>query len=396
MDGMGIMLRGATELTGPGAGSWLVRIVEATGQRLVAHRLVRIHHRPGRKLARVDEAVIEACGEVRAELLVTHLSGRPFPTGTRIVELDGITVAAWTYPDDPYLPGLVPAIDTGHLEDLTAVTGGVRGRVQVVRRAYRPTRRAVLEVRVDEPTGVRSLAFLKVLRTGRARRVAAVHDRLAGAVPVPEVLDHPHPDVLALAPIPGISLRRALALGQPVPAAEQLVGLSLSLAAIPLDDATATDPRSFADPATHVRAVRRDLPDLAPEVDDLVASIATMAPQPSVTVHGDLHGGQVLVDRGMVSGVLDLDGVGAGWLAHDAGNLLAHLGALSARAAGRRDVIDAFTARVAGAFAEVVDPAALAHAEAGSWLALAASAHRTRDEELVRERIRRARTAIGR
>jgi hypothetical protein len=389
------MLRGATELTGQDAGSWLARVVDANGHRLVAHRLVRIHHRPGRKLARVDEAVIETAGEERVELLVTHLSERPFPAGTRIVELDGVPVAAWTYPHDPYLPGLVRAVDAGHLEELTSVTDGVRGRVHVVRRAYRPTRRAVLEVRIDEPTGARALAFLKVLRPGRARRIAAVHERLGGTVPVPVVLEHPHPDVLALAPIPGISLRRALVLGQPVPAAEQLVGLSLSLAAIPLDEAATTAPRSFADPATHVRAVQRELPDLAPEVEDLVGSIATMARQPSVTVHGDLHGGQVLVDGGTLTGVLDLDGVGTGWLAHDAGNLLAHLGALAARATDRRDAIDAFTSRVAGAYAEVVDRAALAQAEAGSWLALAASAHRHRDEDLVRERIRRARAAIG-
>jgi aminoglycoside phosphotransferase (APT) family kinase protein len=50
-------------------------------------------------------------------------------------------------------------------------------------------------------------------------------------------------------------------------------------------------------------------------------------------VHGDFYDGQVLVVDGSVAGVVDVDGVGRGSPAADAGNLLAHLLVLRSLAA---------------------------------------------------------------
>lgn len=382
-------LPGVAALTGPEGPRWVRRAADRLGVRLRSSRLHRVHHRPGRSLARVDRVRLERDGTVEDTVLVSHLSAKAFPAGAVTVQLDDARAAVWAFPDDPYLPALAAVAEPRHLRSV--VDQPVVGAVQVHRRAYRPTRRAVLEV---AGSGGAEL-FLKVLRPERARRIERVHVRLCERLPVPSPVRCAAPGVVALQPLRGRSLRRCLLEGAPVPDPAALVELSLVLRTVVLPAELRGDPRAFADPTPHVRGVVRALPHLGGRVQAVVDAVVSRSPQPDVTVHGDLHGGQVLVDDGEVSGLLDLDGVGQGSLADDAGNLVGHLEALADGASGRGDDIADYAARVAAAYREVVDPAALRCATAGAWLALAAAAHRRGDPALVVARVGRAEAALG-
>jgi hypothetical protein len=384
-------LAGVAALTGPDAARVVHRAAERLGARLLAHRLHRIHHRPGRSIARVDHVRLQRGGTASDTLLVTHLSSRAFPAAATTLPIDATHAAVWTFRDDPYLPALSTVTEPRRLR--AVVDQPMRAAVEVRRRAYRPTRRAVLEVERSGTTA--SELFLKVLRPERAQRIVRVHRRLAERLPVPVPIRCAEPGVVALLPLPGRSLRRCLLEGARVPDPAALVELSLALQATVLPPELQARPRAFADPTPHVRGLVQALPHLAARVRAVVAEVVSAPAAADVTVHGDLHGGQVFVDGGEVSGLLDLDGVGAGSLAHDAGNLLAHLGALAERGPAGGAAITAYTDRVTAAYGEVVDPATLRYATAGAWLALAASAHCRRDPELVAARVGRAEALLA-
>jgi hypothetical protein len=368
--------------------SALVRsAADQLGLEPLSSQLVRVHHRPGRSAARVERITVSVGGEREERLLVVLAHRRPLVGEVLEISVDGQPVAVWLYPNDPRLPGLALAADRHRVRALLDRHDLPPGEVHLRRRAYRPTRRAVVEVTVGSGGRRRPALFLKVLRPRRARDLAATHRVLATAVAVPPVIEHDEHGVVALASVAGVSLRRALVAGDPVPDPAALVAQSRALA--PIEVPAVTDPTRFADPAPQVRALVADRPDLADEVVALVEA-AGDAGGPIGTVHGDLHGGQVLVDQGRIAGLIDLDGVGTGRLAHDAGNLVAHVGALSERHPGAADRVGAYAERVADAYRELVGSVPMARATAGAWLALAASAHRRRDERAVRRRIDRA------
>jgi hypothetical protein len=201
----------------------------------------------------------------------------------------------------------------------------------------------------------------------------------------------PDQGLIAMAALPGQTLRTLLVNGSPLPDPTELVELSRRLAHI--DDVSAgADPRRYADITRHVRHLSQLLPDQGPVLARIATEVATLA-GPSGTVHGDLHDGQLLFrDGASLTGVLDVDGVGPGDLASDAGRLVAHVEAadlVADLAAPAKE----YPQRLCEAYRDLVDPRETAKAAAAAWVGLATGpyrAHRPDWPEATRVRVARA------
>ena len=347
----------------------------AAGARLLHSRRRTVHHRTGRNRSVLHDAEIEVDGVRREVVLVTHVDLRGYPEGALVLAGDDVEAAVWRFPYDPYLPGLPSAVSAVRVRELLDRLGVPEGQVRIRMRAYRPSRRGVVEVRIDGAVGGRVL-YAKVLPPARARSVARRHRQLrAAGLPVPGVVGLARSQgILALEALDGPTLGEALRGTGPLPEPRDLVALSERIAVSGVHGAR--DPRAFADPTRHVPLLCELLPERAVELADLAAQAVAVSGS-EVGVHGDLHPGQLLLGSdGAITGVLDVDGAGQGLLAHDAGNLLAHLevlGDLNPLIAGR---VRELVAGVGDAYGEVVGRPALARATAASWLALATGAHR--------------------
>jgi hypothetical protein len=373
------------------------------GARRVWSEAHRLHHRPGRSITRVERAALTptttrngragtpGSDALRDAILVAHAHHAPVPEPVERIEVAGARLAVWAYPNDPYLPGLRLATDhawvAAHLRDAGLRVDGLT----LIRRAYRPARGAVVEARMGSASTSRAIAFLKVLRPDRLHEVVRVHTMLAGSLPVPRVLTHTD-DVAILTVMPGTPLRRTLRRKRPLPHPDDLVALSVRLAASGTD--MGRDPRRRTEPTTHAARLRDRVPDLAAALDAIVAAAADDVGAPLVTVHGDLHGGQILTADGKVSALLDLDGVGRGNLVDDAANLIAHLAAQGDHRPAAADHAARYAAGVLAAYRTVIAPETLPPAVASAWLSLAVVAHRAGDDALLRERVDRGLRAL--
>jgi hypothetical protein len=383
--------RTATLLEGEQVTGLLVAACDHAGVRLLDHRRRSVHRRADRSVSHVFEARVAAPDGERDVLLVAHADARPLPSSALALERGRERVAVWRFPHDPYLPGLPSAVDPGRVRELLDRLGAEAGSIRLHTRAYRPSRRAVVEVAVETNGMRRRLLYLKMLSGDRATRLADRYRQLAGHLPVPEVVGvAASQGLVAFEALPGRTLRSVLAAGDPAPEPAELLEVSHRLAASGL--ASASSPRAFADPARHVELLRELAPDAADTVER-VAQAASRVDGPPVPVHGDLHAGQLLVERAGITGLLDVDGAGTGLLAHDAGSLVAYLQVLGELHPKRRDRLESYAAGVADAYRPVVGRTPLARATAGAWLALATAAHRSQEpgwQTTTRARIGRA------
>jgi len=354
----------------------LAEATRAAGARLTESAVRSIHHRPGRSRSVLHDATIETPDGPREVLLVTHTDARGFPDGAFVLAQGDRRVAVWRFPYDPYLPGLPSAVSASRVRELLDGLGGVPGTVRLRTPVYRPTRRAVVEVRVEGLEAAGRILYLKVLPTGRARSVARHHRQLVAAgLPVPVLIGvAEHQGIVALEALAGATLGDALRAGARVPSVGELVSMSQRFATSGVS--ASRDPRAFADPLRHVPLLSEVLPERRSEIADL-AEAASEVSGPLVGVHGDLHPGQLLVDaEGRLSGVIDVDGAGQGFPAHDAGNLVAHLEALGDLQPAVGDRVRVYAAEVADAYREVVGEVPLARAMAASWIGLATGSYR--------------------
>lgn len=380
-------------LTGPAAAELLRAALAATGLRLEGWRLDSVHHRVGRSLSALYAArVATPDGGPQDLAVVAHVDRGPVPPGPLEVVVADVRVNVWRFPDDPFLPGLPSATSPARVRDLIDQLGVAPGAVELEVRSYRPSRRAVIEVAVRVPRSEGRVLYLKVLAGDRATRLAAVHRELhAAGVPVPGLVGvAPEQGVLAIRALAGRTLRSALAGGAAVPAPKTLVAVSERLAAAPLS--AGADPAGFADPSRHVTALAGLVPDRAGDLER-IAEVARGIGGPHVAVHGDLHDAQLLIEGDRVVGVLDVDGAGEGWLAHDAGSLVAHLEAVGEVWPHVDARARAYAAEVADAYARLLDPRDLARGAAAAWLGLATGPYRVQDagwERFTRARIDRA------
>lgn len=378
--------------------SLLSAATQAAGVRLLTSHARSVHHRPRRSRSVVHEAVLDVDGERMEVLLVTHVDLRGLPEGALVLSAGDLEVGVWRFPFDPYLPGLPSAISPQRVRELLDHLGAAPGVVTLRTRAYRPTRRAVIEARVQGPVSGRVL-YLKVLPVPRARSVARRHRELTAAgLPVPRLIGLAEQQgIVAIEALAGPTIAEALRAGAPLPAPGVLLELSQRFASSGVQGSR--DPRAFADPVRHVALLSDLLPARAREIAELAGAAAELE-APLVGVHGDLHPGQLLLGSdGRITGVLDVDGAGQGYLAHDAGNLIAHLEATGDLDPAVTGVAHRYAREVQEAYAEVVGVDPLARATAASWIGLATSAHRAQEptwRQQLEQRLDRAASALGR
>jgi hypothetical protein len=390
----------APHLTGPDAQEVLGAALGAADLRLDAWRLDSVHHRVGRSLSALYAARVLTPDDAAHDLaLVAHVDAKPVPEGPVTVEVAGTPVAVWRFPNDPFLRGLPSATSAVRVRELLDQLGVAPGEVGLEIRAYRPSRRAVVEVAItpdpsatpgsEVPAG--RVLYLKVMAGDRAERLGRVHRELEPHVPVPGVVGvAPDQGILAIRALPGATLRTALVDGGPVPLPGDLVALAERFAAAPLT--SGTDPTRFADPTRHVQVLGDLVPDRRVDLER-TAEVAHAVGGPRGPVHGDLHDAQLLVQDRQVVGLLDVDGAGEGWLAQDAGSLVAHLEAIGEVWPAADARVRAYAAEVAEVYRRLLDPRELARAATGAWLGLATGPYRVQDagwERFTRARIDRA------
>jgi aminoglycoside phosphotransferase (APT) family kinase protein len=246
-------------------------------------------------------------------------------------------VGVWIYPNDPGLPALRTLVDVPSARATLSRMGlDIQpSAVDVV--SYRPGRRAV--VRIDAPTGH---LYLKVVEPAKAASIAERHELFrANAIPVPRPLGWLPDGVLALSALSGVEAQSVvLKMREPDAFLDQVEFLMTLLAGVPAINAARA---SLLDRiGWYVERLAGRLPGeterivaLGKEISRVGADGRSYHSTP-VTVHGDLHLGQLFVDPDdecSVTGMLDIDTAGAGDPADDAAAFYAHLVALGELAA---------------------------------------------------------------
>ncbi|PRY50581.1 Ser/Thr protein kinase RdoA (MazF antagonist) [Geodermatophilus tzadiensis] len=357
-------------LLGEPAGDVWAAVLGPLGGRLRSLTASTVTLRPDAAATVRYGAVVDwADGRATRESLAAT-TGAEVPPGAAVLEgaaPDGrpVTVGLWRWPLDPALPGLAWAASAARTAERLAGLGLDVGSPRLRLRAYRPGRRAVVEV--TSPAGC---WFLKVVRPAAVADLADRHRRLAASVPVPPVLAATDDGVVVLPGLPGTPMRTALA-GDPAALPDPAALEALLDALPPVGSAGRRDP---ADPVPRVRAHATVLgmvcPGLAPRLDRLVAAVGAAAgTHPVVPVHGDFYEAQLLVSEGAVSGLLDVDTAGPGARIDDWATLLAHL-ALLERLGGPGPVA-AYRARVQALLAGRLPAGELAARVAGVLVGLA-------------------------
>jgi len=350
-------------LLGAEAAEVLAAAVAQGGGALRSLRLEQVNYQPGRRLVVEYAARVQLRhGRYRDESLVAVADVAGPPPGSLVLEAQGIQVGAWRVPHDPFLPGLPRASSPAGVR---ALLGRPPGAVSVSRRAYRPCRRAVLLA-----TAGRLQRYVKVVLPRRATQLRGVHERLAGAVPVPRVVGGSDSDgVLLLEALPGRVLSVALVDGEDVPDPGRLVAVLDRLANVPLSgERRPTSTENAPMSAATLSAVLRSEHE---RVARLLTGLGEDRREPLVTCHGDFYEAQLLLADGEISGVLDVDGAGPGERVEDLANLLGHLSALTLWRPAARLRVEAYGTELLEAFETLVDPVELRRRAAAVLFGLA-------------------------
>ncbi|MFD6445216.1 phosphotransferase [Promicromonospora sp. NPDC060204] len=379
-------------LTGESAAGLLDAAVATAGGELVDWRVRQVDHRPGSTTTVAYRATVRWNGVERSETLGASVGRARDGRKPGVVTLsDGdATVAVWRFPGDPALPALPRAFDPAAVEELLAGLGvGPRERAhpELKVRAYRPTRRAVLEA-----TAAASHVFLKVLRP---RKVADLHQRHAllsrAGLPVPRPLGWSDDGLLVLSPLHGTEMRTAIRDGGRIPSPSAILDL---LDRLPAEVRDLPRRPAWSESAQHYAGViGAALPAEAGRASDLAGAVAErLAERGAGTdpTHGDLYEAQIMLTEGRVTGLLDVDSAGPGHRADDLACLVAHIDVLSlvggsdpthvARAARMRRLAADYTAGfVTAPGTRGADRSDLAARVAGVLLSLATGPHRVQE-----------------
>lgn len=368
------------ELLAEGVPGPLEAVVAATGGEVAAAQLTQVTWWPGRSVTVTWDAVVDG-GPLAGpgSFVATTVEA---PPGAFVVGDGTTSVALWRVPHDPFLPALPPALQPGVAADVVRDLGGRVTGAGTVLRAYRPTRRAVVEV-----TGQGDRLFLKLVRPHRLVRLHEQHLRLADHLPVPRSLGlDTRLGLLVLEHLPGATLREALE--DPAATLPDPAVVAQLPTAIPSVPGLAPVP-SAVDTLPQVAGLLTALVPLeAGRVEDLVAEVGTDAVTDRVPVHGDYHEGQLLVADGRLVGVVDVDTAGQGRPGDDAATMLAHLSVWQ----GLSSVPDRVAAYATGLqrhWDAVLDPADLRLRVAARILALAAGPFRVQQADWPVETSRR-------
>lgn len=307
------------ELLGPGAHDLLSAVLATEAELLKSWDVAGVTWRPGRYIT-VRYAVATRAG---VNTQVVAFAGESLPERALQLGRDRQRVALWRVDGDPALPGLRALHDEAALRSTLAKLGLERDGATLRLRAYRPLRRAV--VQVDTP---RATLFVKAVRPGEAPALHERHRELAATLPVPRSLswsgEH---GMVVLEALTGTTLRDLFAcLGAvlpPVSALERLLdalpGLAGPQPASPVEDAR-----------QHSRLLRRIFPEATDRLRELNQTLAGLDrdPGPLTTAHGDFYEAQLLARGGAITGLLDLDTLGPGHRIDDWATMVGHLAVL--------------------------------------------------------------------
>jgi hypothetical protein len=314
-------------MLGPDAAGLLQAVADAAGGTLTSWRPRQVNHQPARStVVQYRTGVRWANSETTSETFVAATGDRVPVEGAAVFEDGTNRVAVWRWPHDPFLPGLSEALDPARVGSLLDDLGVDSGAVQIRTRAYRPGRRAVVEV-----TGRRGRLFLKVVRPGRVEELHLRHRSLVEHLPVPDSLGWSDSGILVLTALPGETLRSGLrSTRQPLPQPE---AVSQLLDRFPSQLA---DERPHRDLITLVSHHSSVISETVPAVKTkLEATLEVFTagreddPGPVTAVHGDLYEAQLMVNRGRITGLLDIDTAGSGFRVDDFANFCAHLSVLA-------------------------------------------------------------------
>lgn len=269
---------------------------------------------------------VDGAGAIDDHVLYLDDSRDAAPGGAALIDPAGRKVHVWRHPHDPALPAL-PALAYPDAARVVLDRLGVDAELTAVHLvSYRPGKRAVVHLAT---TG--GDLFAKVLPPERVDDILSRHRAWhSDGVPSPPVAAWSREGIVVLGALAGRPAADALADLDADAFVAELRRLRTRIAEIVTDTPARTSPGARIE--WYLGRVR----DVAPECADDLEAIATAAaerrrraePARRVTVHGDLHLGQLLVaperpER--IVGVLDVDTSGLGDPADDDAALLAHL-----------------------------------------------------------------------
>ncbi|MDO5701535.1 MAG: aminoglycoside phosphotransferase family protein [Bowdeniella nasicola] len=296
-------------LTGESSHRLLVAALSELGAELEdvrAHLVYQISHTSVTYQARLDgkPGYLVATTRPLPEHTTTH--GREQAAQRWVtVESDIGPVTVFVYPHDPFLPALA------------SLQAEVPTPADVL--AYRPTRRAVLDL------GERG--FAKIAAPRATAQLARRHKQLSAAgLPVPRVLEE-HPGAVIISRLQGA---RLTAMVQEEGGASTYAHVKALLDSLPAAVTRLPARRSWCERIErHARSARTVLPGHAQRIERIAAAVAedldAGPPGPIVPTHGDLYEANVLTEQGRITGLLDIDGVGPGYRIDDLACLLGHL-----------------------------------------------------------------------
>jgi hypothetical protein len=368
-------------LTGEPAGDLLTAVLAEAGGELLGWTAAQVDHQPGRRTTVSYSAKVRWSGGVLSDEVLGASSGQ-LPDGVVRLSDGENEIGVWRFPFDPELPGLPLAVDPVHARKLVEQTGlAVGGAVSVRVRAYRPRRRAVIEVGLPGQRRV----FIKVVPPVRAQALHERH-RLAAAAVVPSSLGWTDEGLVLLAGLPGRTLREELLSAETV--LVQPESVTAALDGLPL---AGRRRRTWGQKAGHyAEVIASAVPDLAARARAIASAVDHHTPEgPDVPVHGDFYESQLLVHAGRVTGLLDIDTAGRGERLDDAGCLLAHLAVLAQTRPARAEQINAVRQQMEAYFARELDRDALHRRTAAVVLSLATGPHRVQEQNWQRNTERR-------
>ena len=245
------------------------------------------------------------------------------------VDTSGIAVAAetglaqegvgriWTHPADPHLPALATAAFGSAAETLLARLGigGVNAPEMV---AYRPGRRAVLKIGTAEGD-----LWIKVVRPRHVERIVQAHRALRDAgVAAPKVRAWSPTGLLVIEAADGTPATHAAWTARDL--IDAVERMRAAIAVTPTEHRTRSAALSrvgwYADRLSSLDA------GLEPRLAALGAVLAQTPNSHEITVHGDLHFGQLFLNASAddITGVIDVDTLGIGDAAEDPAAFLSH------------------------------------------------------------------------
>lgn len=366
------------------AGRGLLGSVAAErGLELTASRIAQVRYDPGHSVTVQFRARMSDSDGTETDEIWVATSGRPAPDGTPVFAIGGTTVALWRYPDDPHLPGLAPAADPARIAPVLKRLGAEPDDDLSVRlRAYRPGRRAVLEVNFPPHR-----LFVKVVQPTKVAALQSRHELMAEHVPVPQTLGWSRDTgVVVLQAMPGRTLRRQLEHdGRAAPTGGALLHL---LDALPVGPDRRVVPGPIERLPVHVHLLSTVLPTARDRLIEMEQRIGEAAGGPQAPVHGDFHASQILVDDGAVVGLIDVDTSGSGERADDMAILLGQLAVLAVTG-GRRRSVERYGRELLRVFEERTEPTELRRRVAAAIIGFATGPFRVQQSDWPSETIKR-------